>query len=75
MTEQQRIAELEAWAVAEGIPLPWPAATIIGLEAQGHVVDLSTGLVMQGGADQRVSLTVVGEAVAIANRAWDGGDA
>ena len=73
--KQQRISALEAWAAEEGIALPWPAATIVGLEAQGHVVDFTTGLVIQGGGDQRVSLTVVGEAVAVAHRAWEGGAA
>lgn len=63
--KEQRIADLEELATEEGITLPWPASVIAALEEQGHVVDLVTGLVVQGGAEQRVSLTVVGEATAI----------
>lgn len=69
-TKEQRIADLEALAAEEGIKLPWPAAVIAEMEEQGHVVDLTTGLVTKNGAEQRVSLTVVGEAVAVANKRW-----
>ncbi len=69
---EQRIAELEALAAEEGFTLPWPAAAIAALEERGHVVDLNTGLVIQDGAEQRVELMVVGEAVAIANKRWWG---
>lgn len=69
-SREQRIADIETLAAEEGIKLPWPAATIAALEEQGHVVDLTTGLVNQNGAEQRVSLTVIGEAVAVANKRW-----
>lgn len=70
---EKRIAALEQLIAEEGIKLPWPAATIASLEAQGHLVDLATGMVVQNGAEQRVSLTVVGEAVAVAHKAWERG--
>lgn len=69
-SKEQRIADLNALATEEGITLPWPASVIASLEEQGHAVDLVTGLVVQNAAEQRVSLTVVGEAVAVASRRW-----
>lgn len=68
MSNQQakRIAELEQLAAEEGIALPWPAAVIAQIEAGGGYVDLNTGIV--GRSDERVSLTVVGEAVAVASK-------
>lgn len=42
--------------------LPLPVETIIALE--------ETGAVLPGGAEHRYRLTVVGEAVAVAARAW-----
>ena len=73
MSSKQRNADLERFAAEEGLCLPLPAATIAALEATGAVVDLLTGAVTPGGAERRVRLTVVGEAVAVANKAW--GDA
>lgn len=52
--------------------LPLPIEEIIALEAQGHVVDLITGEIILKGSDQRVALTVIGEAVAVAAKAWGG---
>lgn len=72
-TQQQRIAELEAWAAAEGVTLPMAAASIIAMEDAGAVVDLVTGAIVPGCGDQRVRLTVIGEAVAVAANAWNGG--
>lgn len=69
-SSKQRIADLEAFAAEEGIPLPLPAATIAAMEATGAVVDLQTGAVIVNGAEQRVSLTVIGEATVVANEAW-----
>lgn len=69
---QQKIAELQQLADEEGITLPWPAAVIAAMEAQGHVVDLTTGLVIQNGSEQRIALTVIGEATAVAMKR--GGD-
>ena len=66
-----RINELNELAAAEGIKLPWPAAVIVALEDQGHVVDLVTGLVIQQGSTDRISLTPTGEAVAVAANAWE----
>lgn len=71
-SNKQRIADLERFAAEEGLVLPLPAATIAALEETGAVVDLMTGAVVVNGAEQRVSLTVVGEAVAMANKAWGG---
>lgn len=42
-----RVEELEAWAAAEGIDLPIPAADIIALEDEGLVVDLETGQILE----------------------------
>lgn len=70
---KERIAALEQLAAEEGIRLPGPAAVIAAMEEQGHTVDLVTGLVTQNGAEQRVRLTVVGEAVAVAHKAWERG--
>lgn len=67
-----RINELNELAITEGIKLPWPAAVIMAMEDEGHVVDLVTGLVIQQGSTERISLTPLGEAVAVANRAWEG---
>lgn len=66
----QRIADLEMLAAEEGLRLPWPAAVIAALEEQGHAVDLATGMVIQNAGDQRISLTVIGEAAEVARRAW-----
>jgi hypothetical protein len=73
-SREQRIADLEFFAAEEGLTLPWPAAVIAELEEQGHIVDLTTGMVEQNGSEQRVSLTVIGEAVAVANKRWGGND-
>lgn len=67
---QHRIIELEMLAAEEGIRLPMPAAMIVALEETGAVVDLVTGAVIADGAAQRFHLTVVGDAVATAARAW-----
>ncbi len=64
-SKQQRIADLERFAVEEGIALPLPAATIAAMEATGAVVDLATGAVIVNGAEQRVNLTTLGEANAV----------
>ena len=40
-----RIRELQDWATVTGVPLPMPAAVIAGLEDQGKVVDLRTGII------------------------------
>jgi hypothetical protein len=58
----QRIAELAALAQQEGITLPWPAPVIVGIEARGGYVDLTTGLV--GRSTERVQLTPAGEVAA-----------
>lgn len=62
-SRQQRIDELKQLAAEEGITLPWPAEVIAGIEERGGYVDLTSG---QVGSDQeRVSLTVIGEAWAV----------
>jgi hypothetical protein len=66
ITTEQRIADLLAWAAEEGITLPYPASMIIALEDSGAVVDFHSGAITPGAADHRYSLTVVGEAVAVA---------
>lgn len=60
-----RIQELLTLAAEEGIALPYSPEVIIGLEDKGKYVDLITGLI--GDADERISLTVLGEAVAVVN--------
>ena len=61
-----RAVELLDFAAMYGITLPLPAETIIELEDAGHVVDLKTGEVSYGAADnERFSLTVIGEATAV----------
>lgn len=69
---QQRIADLEMLAVEEGLHLPWPAEVIARLEDGGAVIDLTTGAVIVGGAEVRYSLTVLGEANAVAYGAGAG---
>lgn len=64
-SKEQHIADLEAFAAEEGLQLPLPAATIAAMEATGAVVDLATGAVIVNGAEQRVSLTTLGEANAV----------
>jgi hypothetical protein len=38
-----RLAELAAWQIEEGLPLPMPADLILWLEDRGFVVDLISG--------------------------------
>lgn len=64
-SSKQRIADIEAFAAEEGLRLPLPAATIAALEATGATVDLVTGAIIPGGAEQRVSLTTLGAANAV----------
>lgn len=61
-----RIAELEALAAAEGIELPYPAAMIAHIEDTGAVVDFVTGATLIGEADTpyRWEWTPYGEAIA-----------
>jgi hypothetical protein len=65
---EQRIAEIEQLAAEEGITLPWPADVIAAMEERGQYVDLVSGLT--GSDQERVSLTVVGQAAAVVDRAW-----
>jgi len=62
---EQRIYELEALAAEEGLTLPYPAGMIARIEDSGVVVDLLTGAIVVDGANQRVRLTLLGEANAI----------
>lgn len=66
-SRQKRIDELNELAAEEGITLPWPADVIVGMEESGQYVDLTTGLT--GSDQERVSLTVIGEAWVAASRA------
>ena len=61
-----RIAELEALAAAEGIDLPYPAAMIARIEDTGAVVNLVTGAILIGEADTpyRWTWTPYGDAIA-----------
>ena len=61
-----RIAELEALAVAEGITLPYLPEVIVRIEDTSAVVDLVTGAILIGEADTpyRWAWTPYGEAVA-----------
>lgn len=68
MSAEQKRFELAMIAEELG-GLPLPIETIIALEATGAVVDLRTGAVIVNGSEQRVSLTVIGEAVAVAAKA------
>jgi len=72
-THEDRIAHLLELAATEGLTLPWPADVIARLEDNGAVVDLVTGAIIVNGAEQRFSLTLLGQANAIV---WDkeGGD-
>jgi hypothetical protein len=51
-----RIAELVNQANEDGFDLPMAPEVIAALEEQGHVVDLITGDVIVGGADERIDL-------------------
>lgn len=66
-SRQKRIDELNELAAEEGITLPWPADVIVGMEERGQYVDLTTGLT--GSDQERVGLTVIGEAWVAASRA------
>ncbi len=61
-----RIIELEAFATAEGITLPYPPEVIARLEDTGAVVDLVTGAILIGEADMAFhwELTPAGKALA-----------
>lgn len=50
--------------ISLGIKLPYPPEVIARLEETGCIVDLHTGEIIIGGADQRIALTVIGDAVA-----------
>ena len=65
MTDK-RIQELQDLAAGEGMILPYPPQVIIGLEDKGKYVDLATGMI--GDSNERISLTVVGEAHAVVLR-------
>lgn len=66
-----RVQELLDLARDEGINLPYAPEVIIGLEDKGKYVDLATGLI--GDANERISLTVIGEASVIVDKARGGG--
>lgn len=72
MSVEQKRSELAVMAEELG-GLPLPIETIIALEATGAVVDLATGAVLPGRAEYRFRLTVVGEAEAVAAKAWERG--
>jgi hypothetical protein len=61
----KRIQELLECAEAEGLPLPMSPEAIIELEDAGHIVDLKTGAIVLGEANQnyRYELTPYGEAM------------
>jgi hypothetical protein len=59
-----KAVDIEALALEEGITLPYPAEMIARLEETGAVVDLTTGTITLGGADQRYEVTPAGEAIA-----------
>lgn len=61
----RRVIELIEWAYREGVNLPRPAAEIVALEEAGHMVDLVSGEVIRNGANDRIALTVVGEATRV----------
>lgn len=65
---QQKIRELVELAEAEGLTLPYPPDVIARLEESGATVDLVTGAITPGGADQRYRLTVIGEAELIVSQ-------
>lgn len=71
-TSEQKRFELAVMAEELG-GLPMDIDRIIALEAAGAVVDLVTGVIIGKGSEQRVSLTAIGEAVAVANEAWERG--
>lgn len=58
--------ELRHLADSDGLRLPYPIGVIVGLERRGLYVDLRTGLI--GSAEERVLLTVLGEAAVIVGR-------
>jgi hypothetical protein len=65
-TMNNRIEELQAFAVAEGIELPYPPEIIAAMEDAGNVVDFITGDILIGEADTPYwwAWTPYGEAVA-----------
>lgn len=69
-----RITELLELAAAEGLQLPYPPETILALEDTGAIINLHTGAIYPGEADQPVHfrLTVIGEALAVVLAAESG---
>lgn len=61
--EDPRLAELAAWAVEAGRPLPMLAAAIIAQEDRGNLVDLLTGEVLTGGRMGRATPTPTAKAI------------
>lgn len=53
----QRIQALQQFAEETGVKLPFRAGFILGQELRGHVVDLESGAITLGGADQRFGST------------------
>ena len=56
----KREADLADWSAETGRPLPFCAAAIILIEEKGGAVDLLTGQILGGVAEQRVTLTPAG---------------
>lgn len=68
-TTQSKLNELLDLAEAEGIKLPYPPDMIARLEETGAIVDLNTGEIKIGEADNvRFTLTTYGEAWEHLNR-------
>jgi hypothetical protein len=70
-----RIQELLELAEVEGIPLPYSPETIVAMENIGAVVNLLTGAILIGEADQPYgwTWTPLGEALAVVMAAENGG--
>lgn len=61
---EQAVRELTEWATVEGVRLPLAPAVIAQYEADGHVVDLTTGAIALRQDGVRVRATLAGQAVA-----------
>lgn len=56
----QRIQALNQFAEETGVKLPFRPGFILGQELRGHVVDLESGAITLGGANQRFRPTASG---------------
>ena len=60
LTWQQAVLNELKELAASGVKLPLSPEEIVRIEAQGHLVDLDTGAILEGGAMMRINVTEKG---------------